>query len=887
MKIQFIFPIFLFLLIGTSSFAQLEQANKYYDNKEYAKAVKSYENILKKNESPEALEKIANSYRFIKKYQLAESYYAKVIKQKNAAPVNHLYYGMMLKNNNKIDEAKEEFKTYSAAVPDDKTVKPLIKSCDDSKALANKPKQFDVNLVSNINTEQSEFSPVIFKNQFVFISDRNKNLLNDKENFLHVYSTEMKKGQGGNPEFSKKIRAFPWPVNSDFHDGPVCLNAELNMMFITHVDLYNNKDKKFVNRSGIFISALKDGKWSKVKPFQYNSDAFSVAHASISADGQKLYFASDMSGGQGGMDIWVCEKDGENWGPPKNLGNKVNTTGEEVFPYIRNDGVLYFSSNWHPGFGGLDVFSATKAKEKFANVKNLGAQLNSSTDDFGIVFTGDNSTGYFSSDRSNGIGLDDIYSFTALNKILNVEGKIVVSQNINNPLKNAEVKLLSEDGKTISTTATDKAGFFKFKNIDPDKKYMVKLDDTEPGFVSKAKYYLVNDKEAFIRETGIDGKGGKFVFRNLPADPNGLPEISSDGITFAGNLLVGKNSSKPLANTRVNLLNESGEVIQTVFTNAFGAFVFTNLPSEQNFLVKVDEDDTELALNTKIILTNKSGKEMKATASGSRGSFKFSFLASDKNTLKLMAVEDTELRVDFKGKFVSDDKTPLANSVVNLVNEKGEILQTTRTDAFGAFHFVNLPADQNVLFLLDEKDSQLKKMNKVFLTDSKDVIVKEVYHNNGSFKFTLLPSEKQKLGLVYVDDPWLKVLQLKTSAHNENLTIIEKIFYDYAEYKVSPEAAKTLDKVVDIMEHDPQLVIEISSHTDSRATAETNMKRSLQRANAAVEYMMNSGISKDRISGKGYGETKLINKCADGVECNEDLHAQNRRTEFKVSRREK
>ncbi len=887
MKISFFLNIVVSLLICFSSFAQLEQANKYYDSKDYAKAIKLYENILKKNESPEALQKIANSYRIIKNYRQAESYYAKVIKQKNADPVNHLYYGMMLKSNNKIDEAKEEFKSYSASVPSDKITNQLIKSCDDSKALANKPKQFEVSSVPNINTEQSEFSPVIIKNQLVFVSDRNKNLMNDKENFFHVYTVEMKKGQGGKPEFSKKIKPLPWPVNTDFNDGPVCLNPEQNRMFITHVDELNSKDKKFVNRSKIFISDLIDGKWSKVKPFQHNSDAYSVAHASVSADGLKLFFASDMPGGMGGMDIYVCDKEGDGWGPPKNLGNKINTAGEEVFPYIRKDGVLFFSSNWLPGFGGLDVFSATKAKEKYANVKNLGAQLNSSTDDFGIIFSDDNNTGYFSSDRTNGKGFDDIYSFTALNKPLNVEGKIVISQNINKPLKNAEVNLLSEEGKTISTTATDNSGFFKFENIDQDKKYMVKLDETEPGFISKAKYYLANDKDALIRETGMDGKGGKFVFRNLPADPNGLPEISAEGITFAGNLLVGKNSSKPLANTRVNLLNESGEVIQTVFTNAFGAFVFTNLPSEQNFLVKVDEDDTELSLNTKIIITNKSGKEMKATASGNRGSFKFSFLASDKNTLKLMTVEDSELRVDFKGKFVSDEKTPLVNSIVNLVNDKGEILQTTRTDAFGAFHFTNLPADQNVLFLLDEKDTQLKKMNKVFLTDSKDVFVKEVYHNNGSFKFTLLPSEKQKLGIVYVDDPWLKVLQLKTSANKENLTIIEKIFYDYAEYKVSPEAAKTLDKVIDIMEQDPQLIIEISSHTDSRATAETNMKRSLQRANAAVEYMVNNGISKDRISGKGYGETKLINKCADGVECTEEEHAQNRRTEFKVSRREK
>jgi hypothetical protein len=207
-------------------------------------------------------------------------------------------------------------------------------------------------------------------------------------------------------------------------------------------------------------------------------------------------------------------------------------------------------------------------------------------------------------------------------------------------------------------------------------------------------------------------------------------------------------------------LNEKGEIIQTVFTNTFGSFVFTNLPADQNFLVKVDENDTQLPANTKIIMTNKSGKEMQATASGDKGSFKFSFLASDKTTLKLMEVEDTELRLDFKGKLVSDDKTPLANSTVNLVNEKGEVLQTTKTDAFGAFKFENLPADQHVLFQLDETDTQLKKLKKIYLTDNKDIVVKEIVRSSGTFKFEILPSEKQKLGIVYVDDPWLKVLQV-------------------------------------------------------------------------------------------------------------------------------
>ncbi len=881
MKRVALIKIVLFLLLSPSSFAQLDRANKFYDDKEYTKAIKLYENALKKGENTEALEKIANSYRILKDYTQAELYYEKLMLQNNIEPLNHLYYGLVLKGNNKFDEAKEEFKLYAAASNDKKT-ELLIKSCDDIKTLAKKIKQVDVNPVSDINTEASEFSPVFFKDQLVFVSDRIQNMSSEKYNYLHVYFTKIKKGTGEN----KKAEPFPYPVNTEFHDGPVSFNAEQNMMLITHVDLIGKRDKNFVNRSKLYVSNLKEKKWSKPIPFQYNSDDFSIAHACISADGKQLFFASDMPGGQGGMDIYVCEKDGENWGTPKNMGNTVNTAGEEVFPYIRKDGTLFFSSDGHSGFGGLDVFSAIKNNDNYSNIKNIGAILNSYSDDFGISFSDDNTSGYFSSDRPGGKGLDDIYSFTLLNNEITIAGKIVIGQNTNMPFKKQDVSLLSEDGKIWDVTTSDEMGFFKFENLESTKKYLVKLDNATD---SKIKYYLLDDKEKFIRQTGSDGTGGKFVFRNLPANPNEATQITNDGVTLAGNLLVGKGTTKPLSNTKINLVDENGKIVQTVITNEFGSFVFTNLPPDNNYLVKVEENDVSLPANTRIILTNKSGKELQSTNTSAKGSFTFTFLASDKNMLKLMEVPNVDLRIDFKGKFVGDNKKPIANTTINLVNEKGEIIQSAKTDKFGAFHFENLPADQNVLFTVDETDPQLKNLKKIVLTDNKDNVVKEIKIDEGVFRFSILPSEKTKLGVVYVDDPWLKVMKLKNngSEAKTNLTIVEKVYYNYGKYEILPEAAKILDKVINLMERDSVLVIEISSHTDSRSSKEYNMKLSQQRAMAAVDYIVKNGITKDRISGKGYGESKLINKCADAVECSEEEHAKNRRTEFQIARKAK
>lgn len=895
MKPLKLISLLLLLTFADASFAQLKRANKYYSNYDYVKAITLYKKVIRKNTNTEALEKLANSYRFIKNYQQAELAYAQLMKQPDFDPIDHFYYGMVLKSNNKIDEAKEQFKIYANAAPGNKKAELSVRSCDDIKLWINNVQQFDVKPVLNINTKYAEFCPTFYKDLLVFSSDRNTDWVNQSKYswndhpFLNIYHSKISNDKNGQPFSFKKIKLFVWPINSGGHDGPACFSVERNLstIYFTHVNSINKKDPAFINRAKIYTSTYYPRKWATKKEFKYNSDLYSVAHPSISSDGKFLFFSSDMPGGSGGMDIYCCKKDGDGWAPPQNLGESINTSGDEVFPYIRKDGTLYFSSDGLSGFGGLDIFSATKTGDIFSNVKNLGRPLNSSTDDFGIVFNDDNTKGLFSSDREGGKGSDDIYSFTAFNKFLTVSGKILLSQNIKDPVKNAKVTLLTEEGNIVNITTTDSTGFFKFDNLDPDKKYMLKLDENDPELINKKRYYMADDKGKIVGVTVINDKGGKFVFQNLPTDANSLTEIPEEDVTIAGNLLFGESPSKPLANTKVNLVNDKGEIVQSTTTNTFGAFVFSNLPPDQNFVVKVDENDTQLDPNTKVIITNKSGKEIQTTMAGAKGGFRFSFLAADKNKLQAMVVEDTELRFDFKGKLTSDQNVPVVNSIVNLVNEKSEILKTTKTDANGNFVFINLPADKNTLIALDENDPQIKTLNKIYLVNDKGVIVKEFTRTNGKFRFTILPSEQNKLGHMYVDDPWLQVLQFKNESKKDSLTIVENVYYNYAEYKILPEAQKALDKVITVMKNDPALIIELSSHTDSRSTFEYNMKLSQQRAKAAVDYIIAGGIAKNRISGKGYGESKLINKCADGVECTEEEHAKNRRTEFKILRKQK
>lgn len=892
-NIRSLLLLFVAAIIVLQACSPLRKGNKYYKRSDYVTAARYYERVVNRNGNPEAIIKLADSYRRLKDYIRAEEMYAKAVKLEKKNPIVHFYYAEMLRNNNKMEEAKEQYKKYVSLVPDDLVAEVKLSTLDEVKVLMSQTPQYDLLNIEGINTRGAEFSPMLYKNGLVFVAERTTDLVNfDKYDFnsqpyLDIYYSEQKKGKENT--FSK-ARGLSSRLNSFYHDGPITFNEDRTLAFFTRVDVTSKRDTAYVNRPRLYSSHYIKGSWSKPEPFTYNSDKYLIAHPALSPDGKTLFFVSDMPGGKGGKDIYVSMREGDSWSAPVNIGDGVNTPGNELFPYFRKDGTLFFSSDGHPGLGGLDIFYANMDGGKWTNVTNMGLPINSTTDDFGIVFENNgDARGYFSSNRAGGKGSDDIYGFVSNGKFIAVGGKILLSQDINDPARNAKIMLLREDGTVIKTATTDANGNFRFDKLPSEQKYMVKLDENDPALSNKSKYYMADESNKIVRVTVLNDAGGKFVFQNLPADPNSLPQLDANDVTIAGNLLVGhgQNPSMPLANQKVNLVNEKGEVVQTTTTNAFGAFVFTNLPAGQDFLVRVDETDTELQPNSRIIITNKSGKELQSTTAGPKGEFKFSFLSSDQASMSLLSVEDSELRFDMKGILMGPDKQPLTNSKINLVNDKGEVIQTVTTDAKGAFAFASLPADQNFLVMMDENDSRLEGLEKLLVADEKGNVVRELKAKGGKFRFNLLPSESQQLGTIYVDDPWLKVLKLKTEnqqAKRDSLIIIENIYYDYGKADILPEAQKTLDKVIQVMKNDPDITIEISSHTDSRSSAEYNLTLSQKRAKSAVDYIVKGGIPASRMSGVGYGESKLINNCKDGVECSEEEHAKNRRTEFKIVR---
>ncbi|HXC05999.1 MAG TPA: OmpA family protein [Bacteroidia bacterium] len=894
------------LVLPCSSPAQLQRAESYFSNLEYFKAIPFYEKGLRKRLDPVSASHLAYCYKILKNYPMAEVWYSKATSFPDAEVLSYFYYGQVLKNNNKPDEARIQFELYLQKVPGDKVAVTQINSCIEWKNWLKQSPLYAVKNASQLNSPNDDFSPAYDDQGIVFVSDRGTidllgNDLNQSTNtaFLAVYKAVYKNQNDDSISFHSP-RELSRQINTNTHNGPVSFCPSIHLLAFNRVD----KKKRllthnFINRPKIYFARYMNDRIDSLTPFPFNSDNYSVAHPALAGDGNTLIFVSDMPGGLGGKDLYISYKKEGVWSKPENLGPEINTARDEQFPYIRKDGVLFFSSDGHAGFGGMDIFSATIKSGKWGEVKNQGAPLNGPTDDFGIVFDDNLRKGFFSSDRAGGKGKDDIYSFRVTNKFLRIAGKIMFSKDHVDPARNAIVRILTEDGQVLKVTKTDKTGFFQFENLPADQWYAIQLDEKDPVLEGKTRAYLTDELGKAIRVTVIDTLGKsthKFIYTNLPADPGAAPELltEDDLINLAGNFLSGSNPAVPMANKVVLLKNDKGEVVQRTVTNAFGAFAFKNLPPDQNYLISMEENDVQLPPNTKITITSKSGKEVGTTVVGPKGSFRYTVLASDKVTISALTVTDADLRVDLKGGLFTGDgkKTAVGGMTVSLVNDKGAVLQTTQTDKKGGFAFTSLPYDQNFTVVVGENnDPRLANMTKLILTDSKGNILKESTAAKNGFRFSVLPSDQNLVGEVYVEDPWLKVLQFKdvsdtrSGVNQESITIIENIYYAFGDWKILPDAENILTKVVQVMKNDPDLIVEVDSHTDSRSSADFNLTLSNKRAKTAVDYIVAHGIQPYRIKGVGFGKSRLLNKCADGVECTDEEHAKNRRTEFKITRK--
>lgn len=488
-------------LLGTSlginsQTGKLRKAKKSFEGYSFSKSLEDFEGISDK--TSEIYRKMAIGYFKTGDYESSEENYANLLQTSDKTAEDVFNYAQVLKINKKYSLANKKMEEYESMLASDSRVAEHLADKDYYNKLLIDNGRFKIDTLS-INTEQGDFSPSYYKDKVVFASSREGiKSIRRKWNwnglpFLNMYvSDKSEDGQLINP--SQFYKSF----NKKYHEGPAAFNKDGSYMVFTRNN-YEGKSSDNVVKLQLFYSELlENGKWSKPSKLHFNSDEYSVGHATLTSDGNVMYFSSDMPGGKGGVDIYKVEKDSTGaWGKPINMGDKINTEGNEMFPFIHEKGMLFFSSNGKVGLGGLDIFIAQiKDEDNIGKVENLGHPLNSNMDDFGFILDNDMKSGYFSSNREGGKGDDDIYSYELLKPFTfgkTIKGKVKDKQG--NLLANTTVTIFDETGNEIKTVTTGDNGEYSFI-VDADKKF--KLSGKKNKYFEGENVANTNTKDDII-----------------------------------------------------------------------------------------------------------------------------------------------------------------------------------------------------------------------------------------------------------------------------------------------------------------------------------------------------------------------------------------------------
>ncbi|MFL5753977.1 MAG: hypothetical protein ACJ76F_11265, partial [Bacteroidia bacterium] len=414
---KLLIPVILFLWVGISGFTPEKSSkelrgDKYFFVYSYNKAIDSYTKADQL--SMEGQRHLAESYHQTAQDSLSEAAYSKLISSASGVmPEDYYNYAMLLKSTGKYEESGRQMDKFRELAKNDLRSKSYADNKGKLAAMRLDDGKYKTEHL-NINTEAEDFGPCYYKNKIVFSSSRATKLAPKKYNwngkpFLDMYVSEMDGSQLKDPQ------NFDKSLNGKLHDGTASFSKDGNYMAFTRNN-YDTKRKDKVIQLEICFSKYASEKWTDPQPFALNSKDYSVGHPCLSADGNTLYFTSDMPGGYGGADLYrVSRNEKGEWGKQQNLGAKVNTEGDELFPFFEEkNSVLFFTSNGRFGLGGLDIFMCIFNGTEFGKAYNAGAPLNTQYDDFAVIVDEKISKGYFSSNRAGGSGDDDIYAFDFL-----------------------------------------------------------------------------------------------------------------------------------------------------------------------------------------------------------------------------------------------------------------------------------------------------------------------------------------------------------------------------------------------------------------------------------------------------------------------------------------
>lgn len=471
-------------------------------------------------------------------------------------------------------------------------------------------------------------------------------------------------------------------------------------------------------------------------------------------------------------------------------------------------------------------------------------------------------------------------------KWTNLAGKFSYNNKEKLPVRNKKVNLVNGSGVIVKTTSTNKYGNFIFTGVDLNDAKKIEVDFKKEFTNQAVALELSNSKGEVVCTNNVvnnkaecQSSAGSKVIEKL-IDPRFTYKISAK--------LIQENDKKIAfyANRMVLLLNDKNTVLRRGKTNAFGSFVFTDLKPGQVYMIGVEKMDVEAGM--KINLYTNADHFIAPVDSAITSRFVRRFSAESNPIFNDLLIDESQLRMDVSGKLYGDNmNNPLGDLKILLLNDKMETIDTTTTDGFGKFLFKYLPYSKDYTFTgLDDKESLLDAINNILVYNSEDEMVKIVSNFKGKrFKYNPLDADKSRLMEVYADDPWIALLNSdgKVTKSTKEV-IVEDILFDSDKFNLLPDAQRTLEKIALVLNLIKNIKIEISAHTDSNGDDVYNQKLSEQRAKAAVDFIVSKGVDPKRVIAKGYGESRITNRCKNGVYCTDDEHQPNRRVEFRILR---
>ncbi len=462
----------------------IANADKKYDNYAYADAIKAYEKLVEKGVRDEKVfQRLGNSYYLIGELQEALKYYQELyILNENQEPEYLYKYAQCLKSEGNYTQSDEILEKLIQKAPLDKRGILFANNKNYLEDIKANSGRFDI-ADAGINSKDSDYGSTILDNKLVFTSARDTGSIVKKsfkwtnKAISTLYSAELNPdGSIGNLMLFHKEN-----LRVNFNQSTPVFTKDGRTMYFTRnnsVDGKRKENEKKITFLKLYKATYIDGEWKDVQELPFNSDEYSVAHPALSVDEKTLYFASDMPGTLGSSDIFKVsiEADGT-FGKPENLGSDINTEGRETFPFISDENELYFASDGRPGLGGLDIYVSKITKEgSFDEVQNIGEPINSKQDDFAFIINSKNRNGFFSSNRTGGHGLDDVYRFTENRRLIceqTISGTIT-DQETNETLSNVALILFDEAGKSAVEAKSDANGNYVFSNVKCGKKYFIK-----------------------------------------------------------------------------------------------------------------------------------------------------------------------------------------------------------------------------------------------------------------------------------------------------------------------------------------------------------------------------------------------------------------------------